>query len=177
MREDVVTPATARRLQRAGLVWEPQLGDWCVALGGEHLGEAQSGLWLVAAVAPEAGLVGLMDAAGQWPMARVPMREAVWLPSVGKLKTWLRSRGYRVATREADPTALGTGVRHLCRLTPPQPNSPPIDGEGPSEAEAVAAALLRVLAEMLRAPGDAPVPAVGAPDTWISLPDSATRKL
>jgi hypothetical protein len=177
MREDVVTPATARRLQRAGLVWEPQPGDWCVALGGAHLGEAQSGLWLVAVVAQGPGLLGLLDTAGQWPMVRVPMRDCVWLPSAGKLKTWLRGRGYRVATREADPIALGSGVRHLCRLTSAAATDPIMDGEGPSEAEAVAEATLRVLAAAMRAPEDGPTPNAGAPDTWISVPDSVTRKL
>ena len=177
MREDVVTPAMARRLQRAGLVWEPQLGDWCMALGGEHLSEAQSGLWLVAAVAQGPGLLGLVDAAGKFPMTRVSVRDCVWLPSAGKLKTWLRGLGYRVATREADPTALGSGVRHLCRLTPPGAAGPYLDGEGPSEAEAVAEAALRVLAAAMRDPDDGPTPAIGAPDTWISVPDSPTHKL
>src|SRR5215471_7154233 len=62
MREDVVTPPMARRLQQAGLQWEPQLGDWCTVLASASLGEAQAGLWLVAAVANQAGMLGLMDA-------------------------------------------------------------------------------------------------------------------
>ncbi len=87
MREDVVTPAMARRLQKAGLIWQPQMGDWCTVLGGGHVGEAQAGLWLVAAAAP--GFLGVMDAGGQWPLARVPARDYVWLPSAGKMKTLL----------------------------------------------------------------------------------------
>jgi hypothetical protein len=40
MREDVVTPVTARRLVAEGLAWEPQVGDWCTVLGAEHITEA-----------------------------------------------------------------------------------------------------------------------------------------
>jgi hypothetical protein len=176
MREDMVTPATARRLQRAGLFWEPQLGDWCAVLGGEHIGEAQPGLWLVAAVALDSGLLGVMDAAGQWSMARVPREDCVWLPSVGKLKMWLRGRGYRIATREAEPAALGTGARHLCRLTPPHAPGTFIDGEGSSEAEAVAETALHVLASASRPVEHGLRVMAIAPDEWISPPDAPTRK-
>lgn len=175
MREDVVTPATARRLQQAGLPWDPQLGDWCAVLGGEYLGESQAGLWLVAALAPSAGLVGVMDAAGQWPMARLPVHECLWLPSAGKLKTWLRARAYRVATGETDPVALGAGARHVCRLT--RRGEPSVEGEGRNEAEAVAEVTLRVLAQVASS-GESPasdVPAVTA--SWLSLPDTPTRRL
>jgi hypothetical protein len=147
MREDVVTPPMARRLQQAALQWEPQLGDWCTVLASASLGEAQAGLWLVAAVANQAGLLGLMDARGQWPLARVPASECVWLPTAGKLKTFLRSCGLRVATREHDTGALGLQTRHYCRAQRPGDQSFLREGEGPNEAEAVAEVVLKVLAE------------------------------
>lgn len=145
MREDLVTPATGRRLQRAGLRWEPQPGDWCVALGGEHHAEGPAGLWLVVASAPESGMLGVADGAGQWPQTRVARADCVWLPSSGKLKIWLRARGLRVATREAEGAGLGVGVRHLCRATAPGSAEPVADGQGPGEAEAVAEVVLRLL--------------------------------
>jgi hypothetical protein len=176
MREDVVTPATARRLQRAGLAWDPQLGDWCTVLGGEHLGEAQPGLWLVAALAPAAGLVGVMDAAGQWPMARVPARDCCWLPSAGKLKMWLRARGYRIATAETDPVALGAGARHVCRLARPGDPTATSDGEGPSESEAVAEAVLGVLARSVRREEGVSDDAGQLSAAWLPLHDVPTRR-
>lgn len=175
MREDVVTPTTARRLRQAGLPWDPQLGDWCAVLGGEFIGESRAGLWLVAALAPSVGQVGVMDASGQWPMARLPVHECLWLPSAGKLKMWLRARGYRVATGETDPVALGSGSRHVCRLT--RRGEPAIEGEGPNEAEAVASATLRVLAQ-LASSGESPAgdsPPITA--NWLTLPDTPTRRL
>lgn len=175
MREDVVTPATARRLRQAGLPWDPQPGDWCAVLGGEYIGESQAGLWLVAAMAPSAGLLGVMDPSGQWPMARVPVHECVWIPSVGKLKMWLRARGYRVATRETDPIALGSGLRHVCRLM--RAGDPPVEGEGPSEAEAVADVIFRVLAQSA---GTDVTPSTDVTAThagWLALPDTPTRRL
>lgn len=178
MREDLVTPATGRRLQHAGFQWAPQPGDWCIALGGEHYAEAQAGLWLVTSVAPASGELSVVDAAGEWPVARVAMRDCVWLPSSGKLKMWLRARGLRVATREAEAAGLGVGVRHLCRATPPGSAGgaqPVADGQGPSEAEAVAAAVLALL-EAAHAHGQ---PAMGQPATpaasspaWAPLPRS-----
>lgn len=147
MREDVVTPVTARRLAAEGLPWEPQLGDWCAVMGAEHFSEGRAGLWLVVAQQSASGMLGLADAAGLWPVAQVPARDCLWLPTAGKLKTWLRARGYRVATGEAPAMLLGAtsaALRHVCRLTRSD-NSAPIDGEGMNEAEAVADALLRVL--------------------------------
>lgn len=147
MREDVVTPVTARRLAAAGLMWEPQIGDWCTVMGGEHISEARVGLWLVAALYPQNGLIGLADAAGMWPMTQVPSRDCLWLPNIGKLKTWLRARGYRVATGESPVQLLGgTGpiMRHVCRMTRAD-TAAPIDGEGPTEAEALADAVLHIL--------------------------------
>ncbi len=157
MREDVVMPPMARRMRQAGLAWEPQLGDWCAVLASASLSEAQAGLWLVAAVAGSAGMLGLLDAAGQWPMARVPASECVWLPSGGKLKTYLRSCGLRVATREHDAGALGLQTRHYCRAQRPGDPTYIRDGEGSNEAEAVAEVVLRVLADQASA---APAPAV-----------------
>jgi hypothetical protein len=167
MREDVVTPPMARRLRQAGLPWEPQLGDWCAVLASEALGEAQAGLWLVAAVANNTGMLGLMDAAGQWPLARVPMSECVWLPSAGKLKTLLRSRGLRVATREHEIGAMGLQVRHFCRVQRPGDAASIRDGDGASESEAVAEVVLKVLAEQSGA--DAA--------RWPAITDAPTRRL
>lgn len=167
MREDVVTPAMARRLRDAGLPWEPQLGDWCAVLASESLGEAPAGLWLVAAVANTTGVLGLMDAAGQWPLARVPAGECVWLPSAGKLKMLLRSRGLRVATREHDVGALGLQVRHYCRAQRPGDSASIRDGDGPNEAEAVAEVVLKVLAEQ----GGANAA------RWPAITDAPTRRL
>ncbi|HKV83157.1 MAG TPA: hypothetical protein VJN88_01280 [Ktedonobacterales bacterium] len=147
MREDVVTPATARRLLAEGLAWEPQLGDWVTVLGGEHISETQVGLWLVVAQYPQRELLGLADGAGRWPATQTPTRDCVWLPTAGKLKTWLRARGYRVATGEQPMRLLGGAgemTRHVCRLTRTVA-APPIDGEGINEAEAVADAALKVL--------------------------------
>src|SRR4029077_21061088 len=106
MREDLVTPSTARRLAQEGLIWEPQIGDWCTVLGAAHVGESSAGMSLVVGVQPMAGMLALVDAAGQWPVPRVPQHDCLWLPSAGKLKTWLRSRCYRVATGEATAMVL-----------------------------------------------------------------------
>jgi hypothetical protein len=147
MREELVAPVTARRLVAAGCAWEPQIGDWCTVLGAEHLSEVPAGLWLVTASWPREGMLALVDASGKWPAARVARSDCLIIPSSGQLKTWLRSRGYRVATGEAPAPALGTAsvqLRHVCRLTR-MGNAAPIDGEGASEAEALADAILRVL--------------------------------
>lgn len=176
MREDLVTPATARRLQRAGLDWEPQTGDWCIVLGGDLVENRHSGLWLVAAVAGTAGVLGVMDAGGQWPMAQVPTRECTWVPSAGKLKMWLRARGYRIATGEAEAGLLGTGARHVCRLSGPGAGGAPVDGEGSSESEAVAEVALRVLAQQERAAGHDPA-ADGVTGPAVAYSDLPTRRL
>lgn len=147
MREDLVTPATARRLVSGGFDWEPQLGDWCTVLGGEHIAEGSAGLWLVIALPSGAATLGLVDANGQWPMTQVARGNCLWLPTAGKLKAWLRARGYRVTTGETFAPVLAASApmsRHVCRLT--LPGEPvPVDGAGLNEAEAVADALLRVL--------------------------------
>lgn len=146
MRDDITLPATARRVSGAGLIWEPAIGDWCVVLGAEHIAETQGGLWIVAARFPAAGLLALADSAGQWPITQVAAHECLWLPTAGQLKTWLRARGYRVATGESPALLLGgdASLRHVCRLTRAG-DAAPIDGEGAGEAEAVAAAILRLL--------------------------------
>jgi hypothetical protein len=147
MREDMVTPVTARRLQHEGLAWEPQIGDWCTVMGAEHVSEARVGLWLVAGVSPTTGLLILADANGQWPMTQVAARDCLWLPSASKLKIWLRGRGYRVATGESPTMLLGgtaSTTTHVCRLTRPG-DAAPLDGEGPTEAEALAETVLHIL--------------------------------
>ena len=147
MREDLVMPTTARRLVAEGFAWEPQLGDWCTVLGAEHVAEGNAGLWLVIAAPPGSGTVALVDANGQWPVTQVARGNCLWLPTAGKLKTWLRARGYRVATGEAFAPVLAASApmsRHVCRLTLPS-DATPVDGDGLNEAEAVANALLRVL--------------------------------
>ena len=147
MREDLVTPATARRLAGEGFTWEPELGDWCTVLGAEYAGETRVGLWLITAVYPQAGLLGLVDSTGQWPTSQVPQADCLWLPTIGKLKVWLRSRGFRVATGETASMLLGAtspAPRHVCRLT--RESTPvPVDGNGTSESEALADAILRLL--------------------------------
>ncbi len=147
MREDLVMPTTARRLVAEGLAWEPQLGDWCTVLGAEHVAEGNAGLWLVIAAPPGSDTVALVDANGQWPVTQVARGNCLWLPTAGKLKTWLRARGYRVATGEAFAPVLAASApmsRHVCRLTLPG-DATPVDGDGLNEAEAVGNALLRVL--------------------------------
>lgn len=147
MREDLVMPTTARRLVAEGLAWEPQLGDWCTVLGAEHVAEGNAGLWLVIAAPPGSETVALVDANSQWPVTQVTRGNCLWLPTAGKLKTWLRARGYRVATGEAFAPVLAASApmsRHVCRLTLPS-DATPVDGDGLNEAEAVANALLRVL--------------------------------
>ena len=146
MRDDLVLPSTARRLQREGVTWIPAPGDWCVVLGAEYVSEAQAGVWVVVAVSPDHTSVTLADSQSQWPVTHVNAQVCVWLPSAGQLKTWLRGRGYRVNTGEAQGALLGQmsmTAYHVCRLI--KPGEPPIDGEGVNEAEAVAFAILQIL--------------------------------
>ncbi|HEX9039142.1 MAG TPA: hypothetical protein VF808_19330 [Ktedonobacterales bacterium] len=147
MREDLVTPAMARRLVQDGLEWEPQPGDWVTAAGGMSLNENTIGIWLVISTHDRGGYLMAADADGQWPQTRMAVRDCLWLPSAGKLKVWLRARGYRVATGEQTARLLGgTGPTrvHVCRLT--RDGDPrPIDGQGVNEADAVASALLHAL--------------------------------
>lgn len=146
MREDLVLPATARRLAQEGMTWEPQIGDWCTVLGASYVTDAQAGLWLVVA-APAGGPLSLVDGIGRWPITQVRIDDCLWLPTAGKLKTWLRARGCRITTGEALLPQLAASApvhRHLCRLVRPG-DTPPIDGEGMNEADAVADALLRLI--------------------------------
>lgn len=146
MREELVTPATARRLAREGLTWDAQPGDWVTSLGGASMDEGLVGLWLVVNVQPDGRLM-LADATGRWPQSRGVASDCLWLPSAGKLKLWLRGRGYRVATGEVTARLLGGDgamTHHVCRLTRAD-GSPPVDGEGMNEAEAVAVAALQAL--------------------------------
>jgi hypothetical protein len=148
MREDVVTPATARRLASEGLAWEPLIGDWVAVLGGAYIAEGSGGLWLVVSVSAASGLVGLVEASGRWPVAQVAASDCVWLPTAGKLKTWLRARGYRIATGEVTARLYGGSVpvaHTLCRLTRLSERTPELETEGHNEAEAVASAVLAVL--------------------------------
>ena len=148
MREDLVTPTTARRLVAEGFAWEPQLGDWCTVLGAEHVAEGNAGLWLVMALAPGGETLGLVDANGQWPVTQVARSNCLWLPTAGKLKTWLRAHGYRIATGEVSAHLLGGSapVLHtICRLTRLGEQKPALETEGHNEAEAVAQAVLAVL--------------------------------
>ncbi len=146
MRDDLVMPATARRLSGSGLGWDPAIGDWCTVLGAEHVSEVSAGLWLIVSRNAATGMLALAEPTGQWPIAQVATRDCLWLPTAGQLKTWLRARGWRVATGESPGMLLGGGpmVRHVCRLTR-RDAAAPVDGEGASEAEAVSDALLRVL--------------------------------
>jgi hypothetical protein len=147
MREDLVLPATARRLAAEGFTWQPELGDWCTVLGAEHVAETRVGLWLVIAVYPHSRTVGLVDSSGEWPTSQVQQADCLWLPTIGKLKVWLRASGYRVATGEATSMLLGMMMpvpRHVCRLTR-EDLTGPVDGEGISESEALADAVLQLL--------------------------------
>jgi hypothetical protein len=157
MREDVVTPATARRLVQEGLAWDPQVGDWCAVLGGAHIAEGPAGLWLVIGASSGSGLLGLVEASGRWPAAQVAARDCLWLPTAGKLKTWLRARGYRIATGEVSAQSFGGGApitQTRCRLTRVGERAPAFETEGLNEAEAVASAVLAVLGST--APGATP---------------------
>jgi hypothetical protein len=155
MREELVTPARARRLAHAGLNWEPQIGDWCSVMGGVHLTETQTGLWLVVNVAQANGVIAFVDADGRWPISQAPIRDCLWLPNAGKLKMWLRSKGNRVATGETYTQLLGgsSPILHgVCRITPSGAGATPLDFEGMNEVEAVAAAVLHVLGADTAAP-------------------------
>lgn len=157
MREDLVTPTMARRLIEEGFLWEPQPGDWVTTLGGAYLsGDSASGgmmgLWLVVTTHDREGYVTAVDGDGRWPQSRFNRNDCLWLPSAGKLKVWLRGRGYRIATGDSISQLLGgTGPTTVCvcRLTrDPAPGMlppPPIDSQGINEAEAVAIAILKVL--------------------------------
>jgi hypothetical protein len=114
--------------------------------GAAHTVETASSLWLVVGITTS-GALTIADASGQWPLTRVSAGDCGWLPTAGQLKTWLRARGYRVATGETVVAYLGSltpSPRFVCRLSRGVP-AVQEDYDGPSEAEAVAAAVLHVL--------------------------------
>ncbi len=99
MRDDLILTSTARRLRQAGLVWRAQVGDWCALLDGVTRHD-EGGLWLVIAADADVGWATVSDAVAMWPPARIATADALWLPSAGQLKAWLRAHGYRVTTIE-----------------------------------------------------------------------------
>src|SRR5258707_12511567 len=114
-------------------------------MGAEHVSETAVGLWLVVVQPSATGLLGLADAAGMWPATQVAQRDCLWLPTAGKLKTWLRARGYRVATGEALARLLGSTsptTPHVCGPSRAA-DALPIHGERSTEAEPVRDAVLR----------------------------------
>ena len=169
MREDLVLADVAQRLRGAGIVWRPQPGDWCALVGAAHIAGNEAGIWLV--IDTEAsGWVTVVDGAARWAARRIVASEAVWLPTTGQLKAWLRANGYAVSTTEGadmpgipQPTAGGQRpawaaslmgepapptptpisqplMRHHCRAT--RAGQLPIEAFGASEAEALAQVVL-----------------------------------
>lgn len=175
MRDDLVLTPTARQLRTAGLTWQPQIGDWCALLDGIYLADQRAGLWLVIESDPQVGWATVLDSGGRWPPARVAASDALWLPTAGQLKGWLRSQGYHVVVADSEPglgsmpqtssspargwaagilapppSSAGSGVGGTrCTLT--RPGRPEIIQRiSTTEAEAVADALLLVLWEQQR---------------------------
>jgi len=175
MRDDLVLATMAWRLRQEGLVWRPQVGDWCAMLGAAQISGAEAGLWLVID-AEAAGTLTVVDGAARWSARRIVASEALWLPTSGQLKAWLRATGYAVSTSEgaALPAAMGPAgaapsnvppawaasllgnstpaslpaalaLRFHCRAH--RQGQPALhEADGMSEAEAVAEVVARVLA-------------------------------
>ena len=167
MRDDLVLADEAQRLRAAGLIWRPQPGDWCALVGAASLAGADAGVWLVIDIAA-AGWLTVVDGAARWAAQRIVAAEALWLPTTGQLKGWLRGHGYTVSTLEGvdlpdapplapsgnrpawaatllpDATAPRPAVpspqRHYCRAT--RAGLPPIEARAMSEAEALAQVVL-----------------------------------
>lgn len=99
MRDDLVLAVQARRLRAAGLVWRPQMGDWCVMLAAAEISGEDAGIWLVID-AEASGTLTVVDGAARWSARRIVANEALWLPTCGQLKGWLRGAGYSVSTFE-----------------------------------------------------------------------------
>jgi hypothetical protein len=99
MRDDLVLGAQARRLRAAGLVWRPQVGDWCAMLAAAEIAGEDAGIWLVIDV-EASGMLTVVDGAARWSGQRIVAGEALWLPTCGQLKAWLRGAGYTVSTFE-----------------------------------------------------------------------------
>jgi hypothetical protein len=176
MRDDLVMAVQARRLRAAGLVWRPQVGDWCMLLAAADISGEEAGIWLVID-AEATGTLTVVDGAARWSGRRIVASEALWLPTCGQLKGWLRGAGYSVSSLEGvdqpaqtpgTPTTQAQGARPAWAAallgvptTPPQPAAPLlrhrcralrpgtgtiIEGDGLREADAVAEAVARVLA-------------------------------
>jgi hypothetical protein len=154
----------------ARLAW-PQPGDWCALLGAAHLAGAEAGLWLVIDT-NTGGRLTVVDGAARWTARQIIAAEALWLPTTGQIKVWLRANGYAISSLEGDlpPVSSPTGggnrpawassllptaapppaptapspMRHLCRAL--RPGSAPIEARALTEAEAVAGVALSVLA-------------------------------
>jgi|GEM_PF-794959 len=100
LNDELVMAATARLLRQTGMQWRPQVGDWCGLIDGLHTSGAHGGLWLVVDANPEFGWIAVIDAAAQWSPSRIALRDALWLPTIGQMKGWLRGAGYLVTTTE-----------------------------------------------------------------------------
>lgn len=174
MREDLLLATVAQRLRQAGLPWQPQIGDWCALIEAAHLAGAEAGIWMIIEIIAKVGQLTVIDGASRWTARRIVAAEALWLPTSGQLKAWLRGHGYQVSTAEGSDilpattspqnaarpawanTLLGTASpapashplaapRHQCRAhRVGQPA--PITASGPTEAEAVAEVVALVLA-------------------------------
>lgn len=174
MRDTLALASTARRLRGGGLIWRPQVGDWCTLIDAAHISGDQVGMWLVVDADATVGWINIIDAAAQWPTARISLNDALWLPSTGQLKAWLRALGYQVTTLEGGASfAAPSGslpprqgwaaeilnaaphqptpsqplamIAHQCRAVLPA-KPPAIEGAGMTEAEAVAEVVALVLA-------------------------------
>lgn len=174
MHDTLVLASTARRLRGGGLAWRPQVGDWCTLIDAAHISGDQVGLWLVVDADATVGWINIIDAAAQWPTARISLGDALWLPSAGQLKVWLRALGYQVTTIEggtsfatpsgslhahqgwaasilhgtphqSTPSQPLTSIAHQCHAVMPG-KLPAIEGAGMTEAEAVAEVSALVLA-------------------------------
>ena len=176
MREDLIVATVAQRLRQAGLPWKPQIGDWCALIGATHLASEEAGIWMVIEIMERVGQLTVIDAQSRWTARRIITAEAVWLPSSGQLKSWLRGHGYQVSTTEGTdmPTAQSaptTGNKRPAWATTlmgesshaPTPSTPlgmlrhqcramhashpqPITAGGMTEAEAIAEVTALVLA-------------------------------
>jgi hypothetical protein len=175
MRDDLVLATMARRLRQEGLIWRPQVGDWCAILAAAQIAGTEAGIWLVID-AEAAGTLTVVDGAARWSGQRIVASEALWLPTGGQLKAWLRAQGYAVSTTEGAALSAATGASGtmpanaspawasslLGNRTPAAPAAPSIlrfhcrahrqgqpalhEADGMSEAEAVAEVVALVLA-------------------------------
>jgi hypothetical protein len=149
------------------------VGDWCTLIDAAHISGDSAGVWLVVDADAAIGWINIVDAAAQWPVARIASGEALWLPTAGQLKAWLRGLGYYVSTSEgmapggqvapstprpgwaanilgdtarrtpSQPLAM-SGFTHHCQVVRNGANTT-YDSAGLSEAEAVAEVVAQVL--------------------------------